>query len=50
MFHLWNLDSRLISMDDRRANKTTTANSGLAKGGVSCLVDTFVKSENLCVV
>ena len=28
--------------------KTTTANSGLAKGGVSCFVETFVLRMNFC--
>ena len=26
-------------------NRTTTANSGLAKGGVSCFVETFVQGS-----
>ena len=31
-------------MNERR---TTTANSGLAKGGVSCFVETFVQARTL---
>lgn len=32
-------------------NRTTTANSGLAKGGVSCFVETFVQGSTfvLCM-
>ncbi len=46
MFHLWNLDSLLISVDERQATKTSTANTGSAKVAVKYSADTFLVTES----